>query len=123
MLDENYQIVNPEIGREQISILSLEKSVQDSNFIQALHRAEFLEFSRKDYMRAADAYQKCASTASSNQHKALALEGWGRCLLFSKIYDDAYDIYNQLSNKYGKLLNKAGHPYGVLASFQIYEIE
>ncbi len=123
LLDENYQIIIPKTGREQASILSLDKNAQDSEFVQTLKRAESLEFSQKDYSRAADAYQKCASVAPYNQHKALALEGLSRCLFSSKKFDEAHSIYNELSTKYGQLQNKAGHPYGVLASFQMYEIE
>lgn len=123
LLDENYQIIIPKTEREQASILSLDKNAQDSEFIDAFKRAEYLEFSQKDYSRAADAYQKCASVAPSKNHKALALEGQGRCLFSSKKFDEAQNIYKELSTKYGQLQNKAGHPYGVSASFQMYEIE
>jgi signal transduction histidine kinase len=51
------------------------------------------------------------------------LEALGRCLLSLKKYGDAYKVYSELSAKYGKFLNKAGHPYGILAAFQLYEIE
>ncbi len=68
-------------------------------------------------------YRKCTSLASTNQHKALALEALGRCLLSSKKYREAYKVYDELSARYGQFLNKAGHPYGILAAFQQYEIE
>jgi signal transduction histidine kinase len=47
----------------------------------------------------------------------------GRCLLSSKKYREAYKVYGELSAKYGQFLNNAGHPYGILVDFQLYEIE
>jgi len=123
LLNATYQIIIPKTGSEDISILPWEKSVQDSEFAQALKQAEFFEFSKKNYSRAAEFYRKCTSLAPTNQHKALALEALGRCLLSSKKYREAYKVYSELSAKYGQYLNKAGHPYGILAGFQLYEIE
>ena len=123
LLDAEYQIIIPKTGKEEISILQGEKNVQDTEFTQVLNQAESLEFSGRDYYRAAELYQKCNSLAPTNQHKALALEALGRCLLSSKKYRDAYKVYSELSAKYGQFLNKAGHPYGILAAFQLYEPE
>jgi len=123
LLNPEYQIIIPKTGKEEISIFPGEKSAQDSEFAQALKQAESLEFSGKNYSRAAESYRKCYSLAPTNQHKALALEALGRCLLSSKKYAEAYKVYSDLSAKYGQFLNKAGHPYGILAAFQLYEIE
>jgi signal transduction histidine kinase len=60
--------------------------------------------------------------ASSEQFRAIAFEGLGRCLLLSEKYDEAYKVFNELSERYGQLQNKAGHPYGIIAKFQLYEI-
>jgi len=123
LLNAEYQIIIPKTGKEDISIFPGEKNAQGSEFAQALKQAESLEFSEKNYSRAAELYRKCYSLAPTNQHKALALEALGRCLLSSKKYSDAYKVYGQLSAKYGQSLNKAGHPYGIAAAFQLYDIE
>jgi signal transduction histidine kinase len=123
LLNAEYQIIIPTTGKEDISIFPGEKNVQNTEFAQALKQAESLEFSGKNYYRAAELYRKCYSLAPTNQHKALALEALGRCLLSSKKYREAYKVYSELSAKYAQSLNKAGHPYGILAAFQLYEIE
>jgi signal transduction histidine kinase len=123
LLDADYQIIIPKTGKEDISIFPGEKDVQNTEFAQALKQAESLEFSKKNYSRAAESYRKCYALAPTNQHKALALEALGRCLLSSKKYSEAYKVYDELFAKYGQLLNKAGHPYGILAALQLYEIE
>ena len=123
LLNPEYQIIIPKTGKEDISIFPGEKNVQDSEFAQALKQAESLEFSGKNYSRAAELYRKCYSLAPTNQHRALALEALGRCLLSSKKYGEANKTYSELSAKYGQSLNKAGHPYGILAAFQLYDIE
>jgi len=123
LVDAEYQIIIPKTGKEDISIFPGEKNVQDTEFAQALKQAESLEFSGRNYSRAAELYRKCTSLAPTNQHKALALEALGRCLLFTKKYREASKVYDELSAKYGQFLNKAGHPYGILAAFQQYEIE
>jgi len=123
LLNAEYQIILPKTGKEDISIFPGEKNVQNTEFAQALKQAESLEFSGKNYSRAAELYRKCYSLAPTNQHKALALEALGRCLLSSKKYGEASKVYSELSAKYGQSLNKAGHPYGILAAFQQYEIE
>lgn len=123
LLNAEYQIIIPKTGKEDISIFPGEKNVQNTEFAQALKQAESLEFSEKNYSRAAELYRKCYSLAPTNQHRALALEALGRCLLSFKKYSGAYKVYSELSAKYGQSLNKAGHPYGILAAFQQYEIE
>ena len=123
LLNAEYQIIIPKTGKEDISIFPGEKNAQNTEFAQALKQAESLEFSRKNYVQAAELYRKCYSLAPTNQHKALALEALGRCLLSFKKYSEAYKVYSELSAKYGQSLNKAGHPYGILTAFQQYEIE
>jgi signal transduction histidine kinase len=123
LLNAEYQIIIPKTGKEDISLFPGEKNVQNTEFAQALKQAESLEFSGKNYSQAAELYRKCYSLAPTNQHKALALEALGRCLLSFKKYGEAYRVYSELSAKYGQSLNKAGHPYGILAAFQQYEIE
>jgi len=122
LLDNNYQIIIPKTGSEDGSVFQWEKDVSDSQFAKTLQRAESFEFSQKNYSRAADLYQKCVKSAPSRQHKAIALEGLGRCLSASRKYEEANKVYNELSIKFGQLQNKAGHPYGVVAAIELFEI-
>jgi signal transduction histidine kinase len=123
LLDDNYQIVLPKTGRDDISIIPREMQATKSEYARTLKRAEFFEFSAKSYSRAAEFYRRCILNAPSKQHAALTLEALGRCLLSSKKYSEAYEVYSELSTTYGQLLNKARHPYGILAAFQLHEIE
>ncbi|HEY5124031.1 MAG TPA: ATP-binding protein, partial [Ignavibacteria bacterium] len=122
LLDADYKIIFPETGSENTSGIQWEKEVPNSQFAQFFQRAEFFEFSQKNYTRAAELYKECTLSAPSNQHRAIAFEGLGRCLLSSKKYDEADKVYNELSENYGQLQNKVGHPYGIIAMFQLYEI-
>jgi signal transduction histidine kinase len=122
LLDSDFKIVIPETASENTFGIQWEKEIQNSPFAQSFQRAEFFEFSQRNYTRAAELYKKCTSYTTSNQYHAITLEGLGRCLLSSEKYDEAYKIYNELSKDYGQFQNKAGHPYGIVAMFQLYEI-
>jgi signal transduction histidine kinase len=98
------------------------KDLTDSRFSQTLQIAETLEFAHKDYSRALEEYSRCLSMAASEHQKAMALEAMGRCFLVLKSYDEAYKTYTELSTEYGQFLNKAGHPYGLTANLQLFEI-
>ena len=123
LLDDNFQIIIPETGSEDVSIFQWEKNLQDNEFAKAFKRAESFEYSQRNYSRAAAVYQECILNAPSKQHQALAMEGLGRCLLSSRKYNQANKVYSELASKYGQFQNKAGHPYGLAAAFQLYEIE
>jgi signal transduction histidine kinase len=122
LLDADFKIVIPETVNENAFGIQWEKEIQKSQFAQFFQRAEQFEFSQKDYKQAAEFYNKCTLYTNSNQYRAIAFEGLGRCLLSSKKYDEAEKVYNELSKNYGQFLNKAGHPYGIAAMFQLYEI-
>lgn len=123
LLDADYQVVIPKTGRGDTAIIATDMIQENSEFARAFKRAESLEFSRRNYAQAAEAYRRSASIAPSDQHKALALESLGRCVLASRVYEKAQNIYDELAADYGQFKNKAGHPYGILAAFQLYEIE
>ena len=116
------KIIFPKTGSENTSVFQWEREISNSQFALSFRRAEFLEFSQKNYTQAAELYKKSASSATSNKQKTIALEGFGRSLLSSKRYDEAYKVYNELSGSYGQFQNKAGHPYGIIAVFQLFEI-
>jgi len=122
LLDADYKIISPETGSENASGIQWEKETPNSQFAQSFKRAEFFEFSQKNWTRAAELYNKCTFYTSSKQNRALSFEGLGRCLLSSKKYNEAEKVYNELSKSYGQFQNKAGHPYGIIAIYQLYEI-
>ncbi len=122
LLDTDFEIVIPETAGENTSEIQFEIETQNNEFTQSFQRAEFFEFSQKEYSQAAEFYKKCTLNTSSQQLRAIAFEGLGRCLLSSERYNEAEKVYNELSTSYGQLQNKAGHPYGIIAAFQLYEI-
>jgi signal transduction histidine kinase len=122
LLDADYKIIFPETGSENASGIQWEKEIPNSQFAQLFQRAEFFEFSQKNWTRASELYKDCILSTTLKQHRAIAFEGLGRCLLSSKKYDEADKVYNELSKNYGQFQNNAGHPYGIIASFQLYEI-
>jgi signal transduction histidine kinase/tetratricopeptide (TPR) repeat protein len=122
LLDENFKIVLPQTARIDTSYVELGKDLTDSQFSQTLQTAETLEFAQRDYSRALEGYSRCLSVATSEHQKALVLEAMGRCFLVLESYDKAYKTYSELSTDYSRLLNKAGHPYGLTANMQLFEI-
>jgi signal transduction histidine kinase len=123
LLNNEFKIVFPETaGSENTFGMQWEKEMQNSQFGQLFNRAEYFEFSRKNYLHAAELYRECALYTSSKQHRAIATEGLARCLLSSEKYYEASKVYNELSKNYGHFTNRAGHPYGITAIFQLYEI-
>jgi signal transduction histidine kinase len=122
LLDSDLKIVFPETESEDTPGIQFEKEIQNSRFGQLFKRAENFEFSQKNYAQAAELYKESTLYSPSYQHRAVAFEGLGRCLLSSKKYDEANNVYNDLSDNYGQLLNRAGHPYGIVAVFQLFEI-
>ncbi|MFZ2052814.1 MAG: hypothetical protein WAU81_01335, partial [Candidatus Aminicenantales bacterium] len=123
LLDADYQIIFPRTGAEDASVFQQEKSLLNSKFSQDFQRAESFEFTQKNYRRAAELYKQCSVSASSEQDQAMALEGLGRCLFSLKENEEAYQVYSELSARHGQLRNKAGHPYGIGAAFQLFAIE
>ena len=122
LLDADFKVVLPQAGNENASGIPLEKKTSNSQFSKLFQRAESFEFTQKNYTRAAEIYNECTLSAPSKQDRAIAFEGRGRCLLSSKNYDEAEKVFNELSKNYGQIQNRAGHPYGIIALFQLYQI-
>jgi signal transduction histidine kinase len=122
LLNADYNTVYPETGRENSTGILLEKQILNSQFEQSFQRAELFEFTQKDFHRAAELYKECTLSAPSGQTRAIAYEGLGRCFFAIKKYTDAEKAYRELSEHFGQINNKAGHPYGIIASIQLYEI-
>jgi len=122
LLNANFKVVFPLTGNENTSGIQLEKKTSNSQFSKLFQRAESFEFTQKNYTRAAEIYNECTLSAPSKQDRAIAFEGRGRCLLSSKNYDEAEKVFNELSKNYRQIQNRAGHPYGIIALFQLYQI-
>ena len=122
LLDADYKIIFPETGSENAPEIQWDKEIPNNQFAQLFQRAEFFEFSQKNYTQAAELYKECTLSAPSKQYSAIAFEGLGRCYVSSTNYDEADKVYNELSRNYGQFQNKAGHPYGIVVGFQLYEI-
>jgi signal transduction histidine kinase len=123
LLDSEFEVIVPRSRGADISSFRSERDESGDPFYDAFREAERIEFSQRDYAQAAELYKKVASDASSEDKIALALGALGRCLLSLEKYDEAYQAYQELSLKYGQLTNEVGHPYGIAAGFQLYEIE
>jgi signal transduction histidine kinase len=122
LLNEDFQIVFPSTGNENVIPAESEISLQDDRFDRDIREAESVEHTRKNYARAAALFRRCVQSAPSKPHQAKAMEGLGRCLLAARKNEEAAQVYTDLSADLGQLLNAAGHPYGVIAAFQLHEI-
>ena len=122
LLNSDLEIVIPETSDESTAEIQFEIETLNNRFTQSFSRAENLEFLQKDYILAGELYRKCTSYTSSKQAVAFAFEGLGRCMLSSERFNEAEKVYYELSENYGQFLNKAGHPYGIIAAFQLSEI-
>jgi signal transduction histidine kinase/tetratricopeptide (TPR) repeat protein len=123
LLDSEYRIAVPITGSERPSLSSAEELAPESDFSKAFRRAEALEFSRKDFAGAAQAYRESSSRAPSDREKAMALEASARCLMSSGNLKEARSAYGELAVKYGRIQDKAGHFFGLTSGLQVYEIE
>jgi len=123
LLDGEYRIVFPRTGSERLSISSTEEIAPESEFSKAFRRAETYEFSQKNFVRAAQAYRESSARAPSDREKAMALEAMGRCLISASNLNEAFKVYGELGEKYGRIQDQAGHFFGLTAAFQIHEIE
>ncbi|MFC2161828.1 ATP-binding protein [Acidobacteriota bacterium] len=122
ILDGNYQIVFPKSVSFESSIDSFDLEFSEPHFETLYARAGRYEFSLKDYLKATEEYQKSFESTSSRQNQAFALEGLARSLLLSGNLARAMATYDKLALDFGQLRNKSGHPYGLAAVLQLYDI-
>jgi len=123
LLDNNYQIIIPRTGMDDNLVYQQKKNQLNDNLSQNFKNAESFEFTQKNYQQASELYKQCSVSESSELVRAMSLEGLGRCLLYLKEYKEAYKVYGELAARYGQLRNRAGHPYGIVAAFQLFELE
>lgn len=122
LLDSDFNMIQPKIlNKEPVDTF---KDIYNakSSFGNTYRKAESIEFSQKNYLRATELYDQCMKLTSSKHLHAIALEGKGRCLLKLKKYDLAKQTYKELAGDYSHYLNRAGHPFGIVAALQLYEI-
>lgn len=79
LLDADFNIICPKTGKNLETVNSWEKEEPASTFSKDLQKAESLEFSSKNYNKAAVLYRECMSRATTNQQRALLLERAGSC--------------------------------------------
>jgi signal transduction histidine kinase/tetratricopeptide (TPR) repeat protein len=119
LLDADFKIVYPEAVNEDCPEFRFGKNTGNNKFRRLLSMAEDLEFSLKDYDQAAELFKESTMYAPTDQYRAIAFEGFGRCLIASARYDEARKVYKDLMKNYGQVRNKAGHPYGIIGAFQM----
>ena len=122
LLDDGFKIIFPETASKNAVGIQFEEKVQNDRYAQLFRRAEFFEFSQKNYTRAAELYKAMALSSVSSRYSALAYEGAGRCLMLTEKLSEAEEIYKELSTSFGQFQNNAGHPYGIIAVLQLHEI-
>jgi signal transduction histidine kinase/tetratricopeptide (TPR) repeat protein len=122
LLDEDNNILMPRTGIDGKPEFFEDMDSSQLSIKNTYRQAENFEFAEKNHARATELYQEYYQKASSGQHKAAALEAMGRCFVAMKKYDRAVEIYGLLIKDFNHLENKAGHPFGIVASLQLYEI-
>jgi signal transduction histidine kinase len=122
LLDSDFNIICPKTGNTSESLNQMEKEEPGIPCAKIFQRAESLEFSQKNYVKAAELYSECIPAATTQKQRASLLEKAGRCLFLARNMDGAVAVYKELGRNYGQLLNKAGHPYGLIAEFQLCEV-
>jgi len=122
LLDADFRILFPEVGGEETPYDRWQWLRYDPEFSTLYQRAEYLEFTQKDHEQAARLYRRCLGSTPHRDLQALAFEGYGRCLFASSRFEEAFQAYGELLNKYGQFRNQVGHPYGLLAALRLYDI-
>ena len=122
LLDPEFRVLFPRAGGDEPPYALWEQGLAGSAFVELFERAEYWAFVRKDYERAADLYRRCRPLTEVPRLQAFAWEALGRCLFFSEKNGEAATVYTELSERYGRLKNRSGHPYGPLAALQLHEI-
>jgi signal transduction histidine kinase len=123
LLDSEYRIAFPKTGTERPPVSSAGETAPESDFSRAFRRAETYEYSRKNFIRAAQIYRESLTRAPSDRDRAMALEAIGRCLLAAGNLNEAFKAYSELGDKHGRVQDGAGHFFGLTGAIQISEIE
>jgi len=122
LLDSDFRVIFPRVGGDEPPYMRWEQALSGSPFVNLFERAEYWGSVRQDQDRAAGLYRRCRFLTEDARLQAFAWEGYGRCLFFLNRDDEAASVYAELFERYGRLKNRSGHPYGPLAALQLYEI-
>jgi signal transduction histidine kinase len=124
LLDSEFLIVLPRTGSSMASLSShVEEIAADGEYSRTFRRAEALEYSRKDFSRAAQLYRESAAYAPTDRERAIALGARGRCLMAADDLPEARRVYEDLRRSCGRLRDQAGHFFGLTAALQLHEID
>lgn len=122
LLESDLNIIQPKIPDKEPTDTFKEIYNARSSFGNTYRRAESFEFLQKNYLRAIELYDQCIKLTSSKHLRAIVLEGKGRCLIALGRFNPAKQIYKELAENYSHHLNKSGHPFGIVSSLQLFEI-
>jgi signal transduction histidine kinase len=122
VLGADFRVVFPQAEGDDRPFVRWEQSLAGSPIAFLFQKAEDLEFVQKKYAEAAELYRQCSHATPLQQWQAVALERYGSCLASAKKYDEAFLAYQELLDKFGPFKNQLGHPYGLLAVLQLYDL-
>ncbi len=122
VLDVDFRVVYPQAEDNDSPFVRWEQSLAGSPIAFLFQKAEDLEFVQKKYTQAAELYLKCSHSTPIKQWQAFALERYGSCLVSANRYDEAFSVYRELLEKFGQFKNRLGHPYGLLAVLQLFDL-
>ncbi|MHA2290277.1 MAG: tetratricopeptide repeat protein, partial [Promethearchaeota archaeon] len=122
LLNVNYNMIFPKTGIGEELEFSSQIRYSNKDFEVNFTKAESFEFSKRNYSKAVQHYNRCRSFAQTKQEQSLALEGIGRSYLAAANYRKAEETYRSLKKDYSHIHNKAGHPYGIIVALQLFEI-
>ena len=94
-------------------------SSQTSLQRERLERAQRLEFSRKDFSKAAVLYEQIFSRSGDKDMQAQMLNNMARCHIKLKKYDKAIQIYTRICEEYPQCVTFSSLPLSLLAEIQI----
>ncbi len=122
LLDAEFLIKFPQIGSQDNPFIRWDQSTSDSHFGSLFQRAEYLEFEQNDYAQAAELYQRCILFTPIKQLQAYARERYARCLMSLQRYEEAFPVYERLLEESGRLKNRVGHPYALIAALKLFDL-
>ncbi len=122
LLDKNDKVVLPRLKHAETSALIGGRGDAGEPFLETFRSAEAFEFAQRDYSRSLEEYRRCLTLTTSEVQKAVIFEAMGRCLVAVNNQEEAYETYEALATRYDRILNKAGHPYGLTARLRMFDI-
>lgn len=122
IINQDFKVVYPETGEDKnLNLLTYNRN-WNSDYRKHMRIAETAEHTKESYSNAIMNYQTALGLAKTNQQEALAIEGLARSQMAGHNYQQAIRYYQLLKNKYSRIKNLGGHPYGISAPFQLHHI-